>query len=303
MEEYPKREAFFSQKVIRRMVKTCAAQDIGPNATLLVAVIAACEDVKRYTGPVSYYNEQLMPILGIRKWDTLNRARQRAVDAGWLIYLPPPSGTKGIAPKYWTDIPARYVDLDDSPIDEGPYPKIGYDTPKADTEPEKASPKKVYVEGDDRVYVQGDVGGEPSLPNPNPNPNPKEKSAKTPDQELLEWCEWWNGLHASGHVQAAVRLPNVSEGVKAAWRRYGRSKALRETLADREAVAQQIRQSPFVKAGWFTLPKLFGGKNQDGEVIAEKLMNGGYQDNGRQRIKTGPGQRHRETDYGKTGLF
>src|SRR5262245_8123058 len=115
---YPRRPAFFSQRVIRLMFKTCAANQIGVHAVGLVVCIASVEDAKRYSGPVTFYNGQLLPLLGITKWETLDRARQRAVEAGWLYYDAPPSGHR--APGvYWTLIPDSVIEIPDGPVDEG----------------------------------------------------------------------------------------------------------------------------------------------------------------------------------------
>jgi len=89
---YPKRDKFFAHKAVRLMFKTCAAQIIGVDAVLLCTCIAHIEDAKRYSGPVTFYNDQLLPLLGFGKWDRLDRARRRAIRGGWLHYQPPPSG-------------------------------------------------------------------------------------------------------------------------------------------------------------------------------------------------------------------
>jgi len=171
---YPERPAFFAQKVTRLLVKTCAAQDMGQAATLLVVVVAATEDAARYRRAVTFYNEQLMPLLGIQKWVSLDRARKAAIAAGWLHYEAPPKGKKSPG-RYWVTVPAHAEGLEDSPVDEGPpevYPENGYGS----GEP---YPPNGYSGGDGRGYGRGysggDRGGElPSL-NPSPKPSPKTK--------------------------------------------------------------------------------------------------------------------------------
>ena len=115
---YPQRPPFFAQRVIRAMTKTAAAQSISATGFALVALIAAQEDAKRYTGPVAYFNSQLSVALGIRKWETLDAIRTRAVEAGWLHYNAPPVGSRMIPAVYWTLIPIDMAPLDDSPCDE-----------------------------------------------------------------------------------------------------------------------------------------------------------------------------------------
>ena len=96
------------------MIRVCAAQEIGTNGFLLVTVIAHTEDAKRYTDAVTFWNDQLMSILAFDSWGQLDRARKRAVDAGWLHYEP---GGKGRVGKYWTMIPSRFNDLDAGAVD------------------------------------------------------------------------------------------------------------------------------------------------------------------------------------------
>jgi hypothetical protein len=97
--------------------------------------------------------------------------------------------------------------------------------------------------------------------------------------DLLDWLGWWNRLHSEKLVFAGVDAAKPSAGITAGWNRVKRSSALRKLLSDREAVEAAIRGSKFVQgAPWFTLAKLFGGKNNTGEVIAEKLLEGGFRD-------------------------
>lgn len=116
---YPQRDRFFAQRVTRLLAKTCAAQQIGAEAALLVTFIAATEDAKRYRGPVTFYNEQLMPLIGTRRWHTFDAARRRAVEAGWLHYEAPPTGTRTKPGTYWATIPADLESLPDTTCDEG----------------------------------------------------------------------------------------------------------------------------------------------------------------------------------------
>ena len=85
---YPKRQAYYAHRYCRLLTKTCAAQDIGHIAFCLCVTIAHLEDAKRYSGPVTFFNEQLMALVGVSKWRSLNRARHRATAAGWLWYEP-----------------------------------------------------------------------------------------------------------------------------------------------------------------------------------------------------------------------
>lgn len=114
---YPQRGSCYAHRHQRLMAKVCAAQQIGAAAAWLVTTIAHQEDAKRYSGPVTFFNEQLMPILGVASRSSLVRARQKAVEAGWLHYEP---GGKGRPGKYWVTTPPAAAALDDSPVDETP---------------------------------------------------------------------------------------------------------------------------------------------------------------------------------------
>lgn len=113
--EYPKGRAgkYFSHRVIRLMLRTCAAQYIGCDGFALVVAIASTEDAKRYTGAVTFWNEQLAPLLAM-SWGQLDRARRKAVSHGWLYYK---KGGKGKVGVYWTLIPERFEELSAGPVD------------------------------------------------------------------------------------------------------------------------------------------------------------------------------------------
>ena len=115
---YPKRPSHFAHKVTRLLAKTGAASEIGAHAVLLVVVIVHAEDARRYTGPVTFFNDQLYEALGVSKWKTLNDARRKAVEAGWIIYWAPPQG-KRQAGTYQAAIPQQFDGMGDSAIDEG----------------------------------------------------------------------------------------------------------------------------------------------------------------------------------------
>jgi hypothetical protein len=113
---YPKREPFHAHRLTRALMKTCAAQTIGQSATLLVICIAHTEDAAFYRRAVTFYDSQLMSLVGIASWRALNRARQSAVNGGWLHFAPGGNRKPGV---YWTLIPAAIGGLDDLPSDEG----------------------------------------------------------------------------------------------------------------------------------------------------------------------------------------
>lgn len=103
------------------------------------------------------------------------------------------------------------------------------------------------------------------------------------DSELRDWLHWWNSLKAVAAVPAGVNEHEPSRGALAAWKRFKQQtkegRRLRALLADRDAVEREIRSSRFLREStWFRFEKLLGGKNRDGELIIQKLMDGGYRD-------------------------
>lgn len=89
-----KRPTHFAHKFVRLTQKVCLAQEIGQGAVLLLCYVAHTQDAKHYTSPVTFFNEQLIPLLGLSGKRHLIAARNRAVESGWLEYEP---GRKGIA--------------------------------------------------------------------------------------------------------------------------------------------------------------------------------------------------------------
>ena len=90
-------------RVLRLATKTALAQHCGTDVLALLCVIAVTEDARRYRGPVAFWNDQLLTLLGLGKWDRLDRARQAAIKAGWLLYEP---GGRHKAGLYRVVIPA-----------------------------------------------------------------------------------------------------------------------------------------------------------------------------------------------------
>lgn len=165
---YPKREKFFSHRFTRLLAKCCAANDIGPAGAWLLTVIVQTEDASHYRRGVSFYDGQLMPLLGINSNKTMTSLRKKVVDAGWLHYEP---GKKGKASVYWVVIPERAQGIDDAPSDEG------FDA-------KNTSKREGIVHRNGRVsYIE--MGGDGTskgghyipIPIPIPHPLPEESNA------------------------------------------------------------------------------------------------------------------------------
>ncbi len=113
--EYPKREKFFAMKVGRLLLKSCAANEIGPDGCWLVKIIALTEDAAKYRRAVTYYDDQLSAVLGVSR-QSLVRVRRRVVEHGWLNYSP---GRKRVPGRYFVTVPNLAKGLPDTPTDEG----------------------------------------------------------------------------------------------------------------------------------------------------------------------------------------
>ncbi len=143
-----KRGGIYALRYTRLLAKSGAGEDIGPVAMALCCIVAAYQDVKRHKGPATFFNVVIMGMLGVSKWETLNKARDKAVSAGWLTYQ---DGKDRRAPgKYWACIPAGLERIPDEPFDEAPdeesYPKNGEDRGEDNT--------------DDHIRKTDKVGGE-----------------------------------------------------------------------------------------------------------------------------------------------
>ncbi|MGQ0633094.1 MAG: hypothetical protein ACT4QC_00645 [Planctomycetaceae bacterium] len=113
---YPKRPPFYAHKLTRVLLKTCAAQEMGQAATLLVIFVAHTEDAAHFRRAITFHDAQLMPVIGVGSWRALNRARQAAIKAGWLHFH---AGGNRKPRVYWSLLPDTAAGLDDRASDEG----------------------------------------------------------------------------------------------------------------------------------------------------------------------------------------
>ncbi len=192
--DYPKdRGAFFAYRLTRLMFKAALANDIGPEACYLIAQIAMTEDATRYKKPVTFYNDQLMPVCGFSNVKSLDRARAKAVKSGWLVYIP---GGKGKAGKYWTQFPEQYSYLTDGPIDESNV-SSELSTPTGDTTCLPVAGKETGDkretngrEEPDKRETNGRQTGDKwatilPIPSPVPIPEEREENNSPPFQDLI----------------------------------------------------------------------------------------------------------------------
>lgn len=190
--EYPKRESHFAHRFVRLMFRTCAAQDIGPEAVMLLTIIAHTEDTKRYTAPVTFWNGQLMHIMAFQHIGRLDRARKRAVRSGWLHYE---AGGKAKAGKYWVTIPARFSKLPDGPLDCDVAGILS--TSRQDNEQEGDSS---YLPVDKETVEKRETNGRETAdkratfipsPSPSPSPNTNTPAASPPESYSTDFENFW----------------------------------------------------------------------------------------------------------------
>ena len=308
MEQYPNRPAFFAYRFTRLLFRTCAAQDIGHEAILLLIHVAHTEDAKRYSAAVSFWNHELESVLSI-SWGRLDRSRKKAVEAGWLHYE---RGGKGKVGKYWVTIPEPYQSIPDGPMGD----ETGDLHPHHSDTNENAA--DLYLHHSDTTGGQpGDnrdtTGGQPGdkrgsfypKTKTSPKTGPKSITSNGQSTDLQSICKWWNTLRDAGLVTSGVNELKPSRAVLKGWRRVQKDPVLRQLAANRDDIEAAIRASPFTREGWFRLERLLGGTNKDGEFIIRKLLDGGYRDTRSRAQAREPtaGQRYDPShEYGKDPL-
>jgi hypothetical protein len=197
---YPQRPRFFAMKFLRLLTKTAAAQTIGADACWLLTIIATLEDVTHYRRGVTFYNEQLQALVGVKRWHTFDTIRQRAIDAGWLHYQAPPSGVRGKPGVYWVIIPDDADGLSDSFLDEGQPSTLSVDA--------QGSPSSESVDARVDARVYGGVDARVELPYPTPTPNsntsscPAAAAADEPD---------WKDIRKPGLLSNPKRIAFTDE--------------------------------------------------------------------------------------------
>lgn len=220
---YPKRPPFFCMRFMRVLLRSCASQVIGADGGMLLMCIAQVEDSKRYSDAVTFWNDQLLPIIGLRNWAALDRARQRCVDEGWLHYEP---GGKGKTGRYWVTIPACLEVLDDQPlgVNDGDIPtgsmmeitdrsvietgkptasivEINYRSGKETGKKQERNGKETGSKRDQVVNIL-------TSPIPIPNPNPINAAAAT--EPNLDPSEQVTTRMVDGTIHSGDTLPPVS---------------------------------------------------------------------------------------------
>lgn len=176
------RPRYFAHKFVRILTRTCAAMEIGTDGFCLLSIIVHTEDAAHYSGPVTFWNDQLISVTGLNTWNRLDRARSKAVDAGWLHYEP---GGKGKVGRYWVTIPSQYEGLPDNSTAEddpvilhaGVDPTVEQTVEESGDDPHHCG-KNRGTTGGQPLKEAGENRGttvEPSIPTPTPTPTPNPK--------------------------------------------------------------------------------------------------------------------------------
>jgi hypothetical protein len=80
------RPPYFFSLFRERLFRSQVAQDIGQPACLLLVYLSTMEEQRRAPAPVLLWTSQVMTDTGFTNRKSLEAARQRAVDGGWLAY-------------------------------------------------------------------------------------------------------------------------------------------------------------------------------------------------------------------------
>jgi hypothetical protein len=197
--------------------------EIGTDGVWLLSIIAHTEDAAHYRSPVKFWNDQLFSVTGLKTWDRLNRARKKAVAAGWLHYEP---GGKGKVGKYWVTIPGRYEGLPDNSVAEDD--PIILRTSEGDNQLSSAPVKGItnypphqHGQKPDTNLIEAwekpDTSLDHSKPVPVPSPDPKKRARSIDadvdvDVDAHPFDAFWAVTHrkvgrkvAKAKFQAAVR--------------------------------------------------------------------------------------------------
>lgn len=245
---YPRREKYFAHQFVRILHKSCAAQDIGPTACYLLCVIAHTEDAGRYAGPARFWRSQLMETLGFTSPKQLVIARQKAVDAGWLVYQQ--QGTRAVG-EYFVAIPGRFSGLSDAAIEPPETPAIS--SPggtnrgtNGGSNQQQLVPFRELIRHESG-FDSGTQSG--PLPIPVPDPIPKREAAPVPavagELSFEDLIKRWN------RIPGIVHCRGVTEKRRKAFRARIQDPAWRETL---DAGLAAVAASAFLRGdndrGW-----------------------------------------------------
>lgn len=207
MDDYPKRDPFFSHKFVRLLQKGCVSQDIGRDAVLLLCFIVHQEDAAKYSQPVRFWNEQLMNTMGFKSPKQLNNAREAAIKAGWLRYWR--TGNRQVG-YYFVTVPTEFEGFPDSPIEHNH--SVNHSAGGTNTE------RNAERIGDELRNEKVTDSGKHSNPGPAPNPGPeKETNSNASNLKFPQWwsqrCskqfDAWQSIVAEKHFNGVMTQPSL----------------------------------------------------------------------------------------------
>lgn len=222
MGERKQRDSHFAHRFVRILHKSCAAQDIGRDACLLLCFIAHTEDAARYSGPVRFWNSQFLETMAFNSLKQLRVARQKAVDEGWLIYGRKNNRSVG---NYKVVIPERFSHLSDAPMEEPErsHADSNQSNGNSISGPNGTSNQSHKDPNKDRFgFESGTDSGSNCGPTPNPIPIPnpnKKRVGKKPADYSEDFESFWKAFP-----------PNRKTSKGPAWDAW--LKALERTTAD-----------------------------------------------------------------------
>ena len=175
MISYPARPQYFAHRFIRLMTKSALAMEIGSEGTWLLSIIAMQEDSCRYSKAVSFWNSQLLVLMGMdpKNEAKLRRVREKCVALGWLAYF---SGAKGRPAHYYVTIPDAVSTIEDGPCDES----------EKESDENRAEVRRESDENATRIRQESDKNPTTFIPLPSPNPKEEDSVRVTAHDQQIE---------------------------------------------------------------------------------------------------------------------
>lgn len=240
-------------EISRAMVANRAASIIGSKGFSMVVAVATKQDQLRCPGmPVVFYSNELMGAIGTNNPVTFRRARDKAVAAGWLRFIPGTTRSPGqysaqIPSGYSSEIASDYVTHSDTYSDN-------YLNTYSD-----AKPTQIDIQIDTNSHALA-----LALPKPMPKIHPeissgesssdpasdvsKPKKKRTPKTYSAEFNAWWSVYPRQENKGEAQKAFDRAIDCIMADRKMDRREALEWLMLITEAYAK----TPAGRAGRFT---------------------------------------------------
>lgn len=203
---YPKRPPHFAHKFCRKLTKTAVANTLGPEVCWLLTVVAHQEDAKRYSGPVTYWNDQLMAVAGLGSVGRLNRVRTAAIKSGWLFYKP---GGKSKVGQYWVIVPEWAEKLSDGSSDESePSDMQSQNASQIERTNERQTEDKRERNGRETEDKRTTFNPYPS---PSPLPSPAAGAAEAAAETVVSE---WNALKGVSRCESLSKARRAKIGTR-----------------------------------------------------------------------------------------